>query len=146
MEGMGVFTSVNDLRWNLRRAADHNVDDYATSMYGSADDAVGARLSYFLNLTGPTMEVKTACSSSAVAIHQARLAIEHGDCEAALVIASTTHYHPAGAIFRSSSGIVSPRGKCEPFLQSVDGFVASEGAAAIVLQKASDVATMRTLP
>ena len=40
---------------------------------GSADDAVGARLSYFLNLTGPAIEVKTACSSSLVAINQGKL-------------------------------------------------------------------------
>lgn len=43
------------------------------SIVGSADDAVGARLSYFLNLAGPAIEVKTACSSSAVAIHQGKL-------------------------------------------------------------------------
>ena len=44
--------------------------DYAKGLNGSADDAVGARLSYFLNLTGPAVEIKTACSSSAVAVHQ----------------------------------------------------------------------------
>lgn len=44
--------------------------DYGKSWVNTADDAVGARLSYFLNLTGPAMEIKTACSSSAVAVHQ----------------------------------------------------------------------------
>jgi len=54
------------------------------------------------------------------------------------VISSTTHFHPAGAIFRSHNGIVSPSGICAPFSAGADGFVASEGAAAIVLQRASD--------
>ena len=43
------------------------------SLVGIADDAAGARLSYFLNLTGPATEVKTTCSSSAVAVYQGML-------------------------------------------------------------------------
>jgi acyl transferase domain-containing protein len=44
-------------------------EEYALGLQGSADDAGPARLSYFLNLMGPALEIKTACSSSAVAIH-----------------------------------------------------------------------------
>ncbi len=40
--------------------------------YTAAEASAGARLSYHLNLTGPNMEIKTACSSSAVAIHQGK--------------------------------------------------------------------------
>ncbi|PBK78585.1 polyketide synthetase [Armillaria solidipes] len=135
-QNWGVFTSVNDSGWKEHRVAELGLKDYANGLNGAADDAVGARLSYFLNLTGPALEIKTACSSSAVAIHQARLAIENGDCDSAIVVSATTHFHPSGALFRSGNGIVSPRGKCEPFSDSADGFVASEGAAAIVLQRA----------
>lgn len=105
------------------------------------------------------MEIKTACSSSGVALHQgisvasplgasadpltpnfpARLALKNGDCDAAIVIAATTHFHPAGAIFRAGHGLVSPSGKSNPFSEIADGFVASEGAAAVVLQKSNDV-------
>lgn len=65
-------------------------------------------------------------------------AIRNGDCEAAVVIAVTTHFYPAGAIFRSQNGIASANGKCTPFYDSADGFVPSEGAAAIVLQRSAD--------
>ncbi|KIJ54123.1 hypothetical protein M422DRAFT_154033, partial [Sphaerobolus stellatus SS14] len=134
----GIFTSMNDSGWKEKRVSDTNLREFASGLSGSADEAAGARLAYFLNLTGPAVEVKTACSSSLVAIHQACLAIRNGDCDAAIVIASTTHFHPSGALFRSQNGIVSPSGKCMPFSDMADGFVASEGAAAIVLQKASD--------
>ncbi|KAH7872218.1 polyketide synthetase, partial [Lentinula edodes] len=132
----GVFTSVNESGWpekNLQEIEDGT--EFPTVLHGSAAHAVGARLSYFLNLTGPAIGIQSACSSSAIALHQARLAIENGDCEAAIVIATTTHYHPTSALMRSSLGVVSPRGICEPFMSSADGFVASEGAAAIVIQR-----------
>ncbi|KAL4262184.1 hypothetical protein AB1N83_005909 [Pleurotus pulmonarius] len=135
----GVFTSVNESGWRLREYSDTKLQDYSLRAYGSADDAVGARLSYFLDLTGPAIEIKTACSSSGVALHQARLALKNGDCDAAIVIAATTHFHPAGAIFRAGHGLVSPSGKSNPFSELADGFVASEGAAAVVLQKSNHV-------
>jgi acyl transferase domain-containing protein len=69
------------------------------------------------------------------------MAIRNGDCDAAIVVAATTHLHPAGALFRAHNGIVSPTGICAPFSDRADGFVASEGAAAIVLQKAEDART-----
>ncbi|KAF9461926.1 polyketide synthetase [Collybia nuda] len=135
----GIFTALNDSGWRERRAQESpSTREYAKGLEGSADDAAGARLSYFLNLTGPAIEIKTACSSSAVAIHQACTAIRNGDCEAAVVIASTTFFHPASALFRSITGISSRSGHCSPFSDSADGFVPSEGAAAVVIQKASD--------
>lgn len=66
-------------------------------------------------------------------------AIRNGDCDAAVVVACTTQFHPAGAISRSLNGMVSPTGNCSPFSDSADGFVASEGAVAIVIQKSTDV-------
>lgn len=84
----GVFTSVNDSGWKERKHSEMGLSgrclsqvtalpsdlrsfvDYSQRLHGSADDAVGARLSYFLDLTGPAFEIKSACSSSAVALHQ----------------------------------------------------------------------------
>lgn len=82
-----------------------------------------------------------SCSSALHLLNSyplARLALMNGDCEAAIIIAATTHFHPAGAIFRASNGIVSPSGRCNPFSELADGFVASEGAAAMVLQRSND--------
>ena len=68
----------------------------------------------------------------------ALLAIRNDDCDAAIVIAATTHVDPASTAFRMKAGIASPTGRCLPFSQWADGFVPSEGAAAVVLQKYSD--------
>lgn len=90
----GVYTSVNDSGWRERRATEADMQgkkasisplishayvgldsDLAQGFIGNADSATGGRLSYFLDLTGPAMEIKTACSSSAVAIHQGNMSI-----------------------------------------------------------------------
>ena len=63
------------------------------------------------------------------------MAIQNNDCEAAVVIATTTHHHPSGQLFRSQAGIASPSGKCIPFSEWADGYVPSEGAVAVVIQK-----------
>ncbi|KAF8636077.1 hypothetical protein AX17_003784 [Amanita inopinata Kibby_2008] len=130
-----IFTCVNNSGWDEKRKQSLDLPEYVEGFAANADDAIGARLSYFLNLTGPVLEVKTACSSSAVATHQACNAIRLGDCEAAIVIASVTHFSPSGAMFRASRGMVSEKGISSAYSNHTDGYVASEGAAAIVLQR-----------
>lgn len=53
-------------------------------------------------------------------------------------MAATTHFSPVGAIFRAHAGIGSPSGRCATFSSSADGFLPSEGAVAIVIQRAAD--------
>lgn len=137
-QSWAVFSSVNSSGWRERMSAELDIHEYSMALPGSAHDAVGARLSYFLNLTGPAIEVKTACSSSLVAINQACNSIRSGDCDAAIVVSSTTHFHPSGPIFRLDSGIASKSGRCATFSETADGFLPGEGAAAIVIQKATD--------
>lgn len=67
------------------------------------------------------------------------MAIRNGDCEAAIVVCATTHFHPSGLMFRAKAGIASMTGQCSPFTSAAEGFVPSEGATAIVIQKAADV-------
>ncbi|TFY50320.1 hypothetical protein EVG20_g11587, partial [Dentipellis fragilis] len=56
----------------------------------------------------------------------------------AIVIAGTTHFSAAGEIFRSYAGIASKTGRCATFSQDANGFLPSEGAAAVVIQRAGD--------
>ncbi|KAI0030106.1 hypothetical protein K488DRAFT_12764, partial [Vararia minispora EC-137] len=149
-QAWGVFTALNESGWRLRREGHVGTEEYARDIFNMSDDAAAGRLAHFLDLTGPAIDIKTACSSSAVAIHQgffftilneilACAAIQNGDCEAAVVISVTTHFHPSGTLFRSFSGIASPSGTCLPFSEWADGTLPSEGAAAIVIQKARNV-------
>ncbi|KZV76664.1 hypothetical protein PENSPDRAFT_730994 [Peniophora sp. CONT] len=133
----GIFTAVNESGWRVRHSAQSTTDAFSGDLLNLADDAAVGRLAYYLNVNGPAVDIKTACSSSAVAIHQACLAIRNEDCDAAIVIAATTHVDTASAAFRMKAGIASPSGRCLPFSQWADGFVPGEGTAAIVLQKYS---------
>jgi len=137
----GIFTSLNESGWRERRVQDVGLSAYAATWASASDDVAGSRLAYFLNMKGPCVEIKTACSSSAVALHYAQSSIMNGDCEAALVISSTTHLSPAGPMFRREAGIASPSGKCATFSSDADGFLPSEGAVALVLQRMEDAKT-----
>ncbi|TFY66975.1 hypothetical protein EVG20_g4117 [Dentipellis fragilis] len=75
----GVFTSVNDSGWEERRLGELDYEEYGRTMASRSDENAAGRVAYFLNLTGPAMEIRTACSSSAVAIHQGKFPnISHG--------------------------------------------------------------------
>ena len=67
------------------------------------------------------------------------MAIRNGDCEGAIVVASTTFFAAPTAVFRMQAGIGSPSGRCATFSDNADGFLPSEGAAAIVIQRSADV-------
>jgi acyl transferase domain-containing protein len=68
--------------------------------------------------------------------------IRNGDCDAAIVISSCTHFLPTANIFRDHAGIGSHSGRCATFFQSADGFLPSEGAAAIVIQRSKNARVM----
>lgn len=135
----GIFTSLNDSGWREYRFSKLSLQEYSDKWSSASDDSAGGRLAHFLDLRGPCMDIKAACSSSAVAIHQACRSIEAGDCEAALVIAATTHLMPSAAVFRSRAGIGSRSGKCSTFSEDADGFLPSEACTAIFIQRRRDI-------
>lgn len=96
---------------------------------------LSARISYLLNLRGPSIVVSTACSSSLVAVHQACLSILAGDSDIALAggvnVFSTPDWHVLG----SSMGMFSHTGRCRPFDDKADGFIPAEGVGVAVLKK-----------
>lgn len=129
----GVFAGVmqGDYAQALR-AEVHSLD--AQFIAGSGNCFLPARVSYFLNLTGPCMAVDTACSSSLVAIHQACQAIVTGEIEIALAggvsVIATPYHH----ITSAKSEMLSRGGRCKSFDNAADGFVPSEGVGVVVLK------------
>ncbi|RAH41004.1 putative polyketide synthase [Aspergillus brunneoviolaceus CBS 621.78] len=85
----------------------------AFSATGNLQGFIAGKVSHFFGWTGPDLTIDTACSSSAVAVHQACKAIVGGECTAAL--AGGTH-NLAGASF------LSPTGQCKPFDIEADGY------------------------
>ncbi|WP_426959652.1 SDR family NAD(P)-dependent oxidoreductase [Muricoccus radiodurans] len=105
-------------------------------MVGNSLSILANRISYALDLTGPSLTVDTACSSSLVALAQAATAIERGDVDLAIVAGVNILSSPAPFVGFSRAGMLSPTGRCRPFSARADGYVRAEGAVAVVLGRA----------
>ncbi|MDI2127659.1 type I polyketide synthase [Yinghuangia seranimata] len=101
---------------------------------GGALSIVANRLSYVLNLRGPSMVVDSACSSSLVAVHLAAAALRAGEAELALAGGVNVITSPRIALSFSRSGLMAADGRCKPFDARADGYVRSEGAGVVVLK------------
>ncbi|CAM2069621.1 Amino acid adenylation domain-containing protein [Sulfidibacter corallicola] len=96
------------------------------------------RMSYFLDVTGPSEPVETACSSSLVAIDRAIQAMRAGSCEMAVVGGVHALVNPSAHISFSKAGALAPDGRCKTFSPQANGFALSEGAGMLVLKKLRD--------
>jgi len=92
------------------------------------------RISYLLNLNGPSQPIDTACSSSLVAIHNAILAIHENDCDVAIAGGVNALLSPSTFIEFSKAGMLSDDGRCKTFDKKANGYVRGEGAGAIILK------------
>src|SRR5947199_4372457 len=93
------------------------------------------RMSYFLNLHGPSEAIETACSSSLVAIHRGVSAIESGQCDLAIVGGVNTLVSPELHISYSKGGMLCEDGRCKTFSANANGYVRGEGVGMLVLKK-----------
>src|ERR1700730_14938685 len=112
------------------------VDAWSNS--GGALSIIANRLSYFLDLRGPSLTVDTACSSSLVALHLACQSLRMQDSDVAIAAGVNLLLSPA--VFRGfdQSGALSPTGSCHAFDADADGFVRGEGCGVVVLKRLSD--------
>jgi phthiocerol/phenolphthiocerol synthesis type-I polyketide synthase C len=104
---------------------------------GNAFSIAANRLSYLLDLRGPSMAIDTACSSSLVAVHQACASLAQGDCSLALAGGVNLVLSPALAINFSKAGAMAPDGRCKTFDARANGYVRAEGAGVVVLKPLS---------
>ncbi|TVP58515.1 MAG: acyltransferase domain-containing protein, partial [Gemmatimonadales bacterium] len=105
---------------------------------GNDKDFLATRVSYHLNLTGPGINVQTACSTSLTAIHLATQSLLSFECDMALAGGVTiTHPHRRGYLYREGE-ILSPDGRCRAFDADSGGTVLGDGAGAVVLRRLED--------
>lgn len=102
-------------------------------------DYASARMSYLLDLRGPSMNVQTACSSSLVAISLAHGSLNRGECAAAVVGAVSLAFPMRRGYTWEHGGIFSKRGRCAAFDASADGTVPGFGGASVVLRSLATV-------
>lgn len=129
----GVYIGIASSDYAYRLAEDLNAVD-ASMATGNTASIAANRLSYFFDLRGPSIAMDTACSSSLVAFHQACRAIVSGECSQALAGGVSLHLHPYGFITFSKASMLSPRGRCNVFDASGDGYVRSEGGGIFLLK------------
>jgi len=86
------------------------------------------RISYHLNLMGPSISCSTACSASLSALHTAVNAIRLGDCDRALVGGATYLGSARCSASFNALGVISPDGRCHSFDADANGYMRSEGS------------------
>lgn len=96
------------------------------------------RLSYLLNLQGPSMAIDTACSSSLVAVHLACQSLRSGESQLAIVGGVNLNLSPEEFIALSLLRVLSAGTRCKTFDSEADGYVRGEGCGIIVLKRLSD--------
>ncbi len=131
---LGARTSDYGARIEVHQASSGGDLDLARLAIGTDPDYLSSRISYAYGLTGPSMTVLTACSSSSVAVHLASQAILAGECDSALAGGVAVNVRDAGYRF-AEDGIHSPRGRCEPYMASADGTVDGNGVAVLFLRR-----------
>ena len=105
---------------------------------GNDKDVLATRVSYQLNLTGPSMTVQTACSTSLVAVHVACQSLLNRECDMALAGGVTIEIpHKHGYIYREGE-ILSRDGHCRAFDAESSGTVFGSGAGVVVLRRLAD--------
>ena len=118
---------------DLVARANGPIDGYNAT---GATPSVGPnRMSYLLNLHGPSEPIETACSSSLVAIHRAVRAMQCGDCDMALVGGINAIVTPWAHISFSKAGMLSEDGRCKTFSKNANGYVRGEGVGILFLKK-----------
>ncbi|TFK80433.1 hypothetical protein K466DRAFT_605341, partial [Polyporus arcularius HHB13444] len=109
-------------------------DAEAKGSFAGAPAMLANRVSYHLDLRGPSVPVDTACSSSLYATHLAVQALRNEECEAAVVGGSQINHRFTEWLTYTQGGILSPDGKCKPFDVSANGFGRGEGVVVVVLK------------
>ncbi|PQK08615.1 hypothetical protein BB8028_0001g06890 [Beauveria bassiana] len=129
----GVFAGVFGEDW-------HNMlhrDDLMPNTYrvlSAGDYGLSNVLSYQYDFRGPSMTIRTACSSSLSGLHIACQSLRNGDCSTALVVGSSLIMDPSMTLDMSGQGVLASDGRCKTFDAAADGFARGEATNAVLLK------------
>src|SRR5947199_586316 len=136
---IGVFTGAalntyfTNVGLNSRLA-----EDYIPTLIGNDKDFLSTRISYKLNLKGPSITIQTACSTSMVAVHLARQSLLSEEMDMALAGAISVRVPHRAGYFCDGGGVVSPDGHVRAFDGRANGTVFGSGGGILVLKRLAD--------
>ncbi len=130
----GIFVGTGNSGYHdLLSRANVAIEGYTST--GTVPSVGPNRMSYTLDIHGPSEPIETACSSSLIALHRAVTAIELGNCEMAIVGGVNTIVTPEAHISFNKAGMLSEDGRCKTFSAQANGYVRGEGVGMLILKK-----------
>ncbi|HTI08492.1 MAG TPA: condensation domain-containing protein, partial [Puia sp.] len=137
----GVFAAgTSNFTWEVyskMKSRDGRVDPFTATRL-SEIAYLSTRVSYKLNLKGPSVFMQTACSSSLVTIHEACNSLLMGECTMALAGGVSIFTHSKRGYLYAENMILSKDGRCRPFDASSSGTVSGEGSGVVLLKRLKD--------
>ncbi|RDA88225.1 hypothetical protein CP532_0333 [Ophiocordyceps camponoti-leonardi (nom. inval.)] len=133
----GVYVGVFSDDYRDSRIIDTQTNDLF-GISGSSDFALSNRISYEYNLKGPSMTIRTACSSSLIGLHEACQALYRGECSAAIVAGASLLTNPCMGLTMTRQGVLSPTGSCKSFDAAADGYARGEAINAVYIKLLDD--------
>jgi len=131
----GVFIGISSNDYFQLQSA-NGINAYTAT--GNAHSIAANRISYFLDLQGPSFAVDTACSSSLVAVHLACQSLQQQECDLAIVggvnLILTEVIHQGLA----AGNMLAEDGRCKTFAASADGYGRGEGCGVVILKRLRD--------
>ncbi|HEY7494004.1 MAG TPA: beta-ketoacyl synthase N-terminal-like domain-containing protein, partial [Candidatus Tectomicrobia bacterium] len=133
----GVFIGISTFDYSQFQLGDPAVIDAYVGT-GTALSIAANRLSYLLDLQGPSLAVDTACSSSLVAAHYACQSLRSGESSLAIAGGVNLILSPDLTIMFSQLRAMAADGRCKTFDARADGYVRGEGCGIVILKRLSD--------
>ncbi len=136
---VGVFAGAAMNTWFMHAGlADRFSEDYIPTLIANDKDFLATRISYKLDLKGPSITVQTACSTSLVAVHLARQSLLSEECDVALAGAVSVRVPHRAGYFSDAGGVTSPDGHVRAFDADANGTVFGSGGGVIVMKRLRD--------
>jgi acyl transferase domain-containing protein len=136
---IGVFTGAAFNTYFMDSGLSRDfAQEYIPTLISSDKDFLSTRISYKLNLKGPSLTIQTACSTSMVAVHLARQSLLNEESDMALAGAVSVRVPHQAGYFCDGGGVVSPDGHVRAFDAKANGTVFGSGGGILVLKRLAD--------
>ncbi len=139
---IGVYAGVGASDYLLENLYPNQALKKSVGMYqlmlATEKDFLPTRAAYKLNLTGPAVNIQTACSTSLVAVHMACQSLLNGECEMALAGGVTISIPQKAGYLYQEGMILSPDGHCRAFDAKAQGTIGGSGVGIVMLKRTKD--------